>query len=251
MTLEPSVCRLCLQSGELRISHFMPAGVYPKNKKLQMATRSRAQVDPAQVVDRLLCGDCEHRFNRNGEDEVLRWLGPKTKKRTSPLWTALQTATPVFRDSDLALYFASAFGISAERFAYFVLSLVWRAAAHEWPLPDGTRSTRLDLGEYYEPVRQYLLDPAGFPKHTYLTMALCTDDKPQDYWMAPQHSEEVPGLIVVLLFGALFRVWFGREIPKPIERQLFYPDQNNRIFTTHCWDVLHPSFQQLFPPEST
>lgn len=155
----------------------MPAGLYPKNKKLQIATRSQTKLGPAQVVDRLLCGECEQRLNRNGEDEVLRWLAPKAKKGKSPLWEALQGATPVFRNSDLAMYFASAFGISVERFAYFVLSLVWRAAAHEWPLPDGTRSARLDLGEYSEPVRRYLLGDAGFPEHTYMTMALCTDEK--------------------------------------------------------------------------
>jgi hypothetical protein len=79
----------------------MPAGLYPKNKKLQVATRREAKLDPAQVVDRLLCGECEQRFNRNGEDEVLRWLAQKAKKGKSPLWEALQTATPVFRDSDL------------------------------------------------------------------------------------------------------------------------------------------------------
>lgn len=232
------------------MSHFMPAGLYPRNKKLQIATRAGAELDPEQIVDRLLCGDCEQRFNRHGEDEVLRWLGPKAKRGKSPLWTALQTATPVFREPDFAMYFASAFGISVDKFVYFVLSLVWRAAAHAWPLPDGTRTTRLELGEYYEPVRLYLLGDDGFPEHTYLTMALCTDEKPQDYWMPPQLSEDLPRLVLVPLFGALFRVWFGRVIPKPIEVQLFYPDSANPIFTTHCWDLLGDSFQRLFPPKS-
>lgn len=63
----------------------MPADLSPKNKKLQMATRGEAKLDPAQVVDRLLCGDCEQRVNRNGEDEVLRWLPSKAKKRKSPV----------------------------------------------------------------------------------------------------------------------------------------------------------------------
>src|ERR1043166_8918863 len=113
MTVLP-LCRLCLQARKLHVSHFMPAALYPKNKKLQMATGTETKLDPAQVVDRLLCGDCEQRFNRNGEDEVLRWLAPKARKGRSPLWEALQTAIPVFRDSDFAMYFASAFGISVE-----------------------------------------------------------------------------------------------------------------------------------------
>jgi hypothetical protein len=66
--------------------------------------------------------------------------------------------------------------ITPERFAYFALSLVWRAS-HGWPLPDGTRTTPLDLGEYAEPIRLYLLGEAPFPNHTYVALTACTDEK--------------------------------------------------------------------------
>ena len=243
-------CRLCEQQRDLRISHFMPAGLYPKNKKLQIATRTTTALDPEQIVDRLLCLDCERRLNANGEDEVLRWLAPKAKKGKSPLWGALQTATPVFKEPEFAMYFASSIGLSAAKFAYFALSLIWRAAAHDWLMPDGRRFTRLNLGDYYDPVRRYLLDQAGFPEDTYLTMAICTDEKTPEYWMPPQISEELPGLIVAPVLGVLFRVWFGRVIPKPIEAQLFYPGGANQIFTTHCWDVLGPGFEKMFSPSA-
>ena len=95
-----------------------------------------------------------------------------------------------------------------------MLSLVWRAAAHDWRHSHVARLVRMHLGEYYEPVRRYLFGHSGLPGHTYLTTALCTDEKPRHYWMSPQRSEELPGLIVMRLFGAVFRVWFGRLIPK-------------------------------------
>jgi hypothetical protein len=115
-------------------------------------------------------------------------------------------------------------------------------------LPDGTRSTRLDIGEWYEPARKYLLGESSFPADTYVTMGLCTDEKPQDYWLLPTVSEEIQGLTVVPVYGALFRVWFGRVMPGPIARQLFYPSDDHPIFTTHCWDVLQTSLETLFVP---
>jgi hypothetical protein len=242
-------CRLCLEPRVLRASHFVPASFYPKNKRLEMATRESAQVDSIEVVDRVLCENCERRFNRFGENDALRWLAPKAKSGSSPLWKAIRAASPAFSDADCAMYFASALGLPVGAFAYLVLSLVWRSAAHSWTLPDGKRTVPLDLGDYYEPLREYLSGQRGFPEHTYLTMALCTDRYTQRYWLPPSRSEDLPGLIVVPLFGALFRVWFGRVIPRPIESQVFFPSDANRVFVTHCWDVLGPSLSELFDGE--
>jgi hypothetical protein len=52
----------------------MPAALYPKNKKIEVATRSQRFIDPEQITASLFCGDCEQRFNRNGESEVLTWM---------------------------------------------------------------------------------------------------------------------------------------------------------------------------------
>jgi hypothetical protein len=223
----------------------MPAALYPRNKKMRLARRQRVTGAREEIADPLLCIKCEGLFNRQGESEALRWLAPKAKKVRPPLWQALDRTTPAVEGPDFKMYFASSLGLSAERIAYFVLSLVWRAAAHEWPLFGGTTSRRLELGEWYEPIRTYLLGETGFPPHTYLTMAVCTDQRSQEYWMPPQLSDELPPMIVVPILGALFRVWPGRVIPRPLERQIFYPGDANVVFTTHCWDVLGGTFESL------
>jgi hypothetical protein len=73
-----------------------------QNKKKIFATRTKAVRDPDRVKARLLCGECEQRFNRNGEDEVLRWTAPKAKAGTSPLAAALRARTPMFTEPDQA-----------------------------------------------------------------------------------------------------------------------------------------------------
>ena len=231
----------------LRISHFMPAALYPKNKKKLFATTKHKAFDPEQIVAPLLCDECENLFNQHGESEVLRWLAPKAKQGTSPLYAALRNGTPAWTDQDLRCYWGTSVGLSPEHFAYFGLSLVWRASACEWPLPKGEHTPQLGLGEFAEPIRLFLRRAAPFPANVYLMLTVCSDERSQQIWSPPQRSLEFDGLIVAPVLGALFRFWLGRVLPPPIERTIFFPADGNPVFLTNCWDgVLSNSYSHLF-----
>jgi hypothetical protein len=221
-----SPCGLCHRQRQLRISHFMPAALYPANKKKLFVTTTRRDFDPEDIVAPLLCDECEGLFNRNGESEVLRWLAPKAKQGSSPLYTALRNGTPAWVDDHTKCYWGTSVGLSPERFAYFGLSLVWRAAAYEWPLPDGGFTPRLDLGEFAEPIRLFLREEAALPTSI---------------------SGHADGLIVAPVMGALFRFWLGDVLPPPIARTVFFPADGNPVFVTNCWDgVLSNAYSHLF-----
>jgi len=244
-----AACGLCSELRELRDSHFMPAALYPKNKKKALATRTETILDPDQIQERFLCEECEQRFNRNGESEVLRWIAPKAKTGASPLQEALRK-TPAWThpSDDLTCHLSASLGISPEKFAYFALSLVWRAAAHAWPVQDGSLTTPLDLADFAEPVRQFLLGKASFPSHTLIMLTVCSDERSQEYWMPPTRSGEIEGLIVVPINGVLFRVWMGRVVPSRLHPQsIFFPSPDNPVFRTNCWDILSQGLSTLFP----
>jgi hypothetical protein len=243
-----SVCRLCGNERELRLSHFMPAALYPRNKKKIFMTRTGTIFDPDQITARLLCDECEERFNKNGENEVLRWMAPKAKKSMSPLYQALQTSTPVWTDADLKCHWGSSLGISPEKFVYFALSLIWRASASDWQLPNGVSFTAVDLRDYLEPIRLYLVGQATFPDDVSVMITVCSDDKSQEFWSPPQVSPEHDALVVAPVIGVLFRIWLGRVLPPAIHRTLFYPADGNPIFTTHCWDILSQTLSELANP---
>lgn len=141
-------CRLCQLPRELRESHFMPAALYPWHRKLQFAMGDGTPLKPTEFTAYLLCDDCEQRFNRNGENEVLRWLAPKAKAGTSPLQSKLREVKPFFVDAPPAgtCHHASALGIDAEKFAYFGLSLLWRAAVHSCLSPKRGRQPNCSWG---------------------------------------------------------------------------------------------------------
>ena len=250
----PPPCRLCGRQEPLRVSHFMPAALYPKNKQKVFATKSGYFHEPVHIAQPMLCGECDARFNQNGEDEVLRWLGPKTKTGQSPLDRALE-ATPARSLGDgFQIYAAADLKLKPESFAYFALSLIWRSE-QAWPLPDDSSTAPIGLGEFEPPIRAYLLGEAPFPEHAGVAVTCCTDPKSRQIWAPPEMSVEVPGLIVMPIMGLLLRVWLGRVIPAPIHRTLFFPSTSYPIFKTECWDVLGPTFSHLFdlsgPPQGS
>lgn len=132
-------------SLSLRESHFIPAALYPRARKPSFASRNRRLValdsKDRHIKDYVLCFDCEQRFDRNGESEVLYWVSPKSK--TFHLGERLKIALP--RDYDqsdpdqsINRYSGTDIGVDLDKFAYFAISIFWRGAAHDWVLPDGS-----------------------------------------------------------------------------------------------------------------
>ena len=71
-------CALCLEAGELRDSHFLPAGFYrilregAPTANPVFVNKMSAIMSSAQARAHLLCAECERRFNDGGEDWVRR-----------------------------------------------------------------------------------------------------------------------------------------------------------------------------------
>jgi hypothetical protein len=120
------ICKLCTQEDELQESHFMPAALYPRGKKLEFLSPSGVGLLKVQMKAHLLCRACETRFDQNGESEVLRHLAPKVTKRF-PLHERLRLALPREEYPDFSRFAGYDVGLNMDKFAYFALSVVWRA----------------------------------------------------------------------------------------------------------------------------
>jgi len=93
-------CRLCqLQNVELRDSHFMSAGFYKiardesrSNPNPVLVSEDVSMISSEQAKDYLLCAKCEDRFNKGGEDWVLKncWHN----ENEFPLRSALVASLP-------------------------------------------------------------------------------------------------------------------------------------------------------------
>jgi hypothetical protein len=150
-------CKLCLKQKQLHESHLMPHALYAPGKKgIQFATRSQSGQKPEHLKAHLLCFECEQRFDRLGESEVLRWLAPKARKQF-PLHDRLRVALPCGEVPPYSIYKGADVGLDTDRFAYFTLSVAWRRSIHEWMNFDGTPLPLWKLGAFGEQVRAFLV----------------------------------------------------------------------------------------------
>ena len=71
-----------------------------------------------------------------------------------------------------------------EKFAHFALGVVWRAAIHDWTMPDGMILPRQAMGDFEPPIRNYLLG-GKFPPNTSVIVIVCSDDQSRRIWYTP------------------------------------------------------------------
>lgn len=210
------ICKLCLETKPLQKSHFIPAALYPQARKPSFARRNsqiiQVGIKNKHIQDYVLCRDCEQRFDRSGESEVLYWISAKSK--TFRLGARLAVALPRdYNPHDSSSRFSGEdIGVDMDKFAYFAISVVWRGAIHDWVLPDGTLRAHDALGDFVEPMRMYLLAQAPLPPDTSVIVLVGSDDDSRKFWTLPEAHVEADCLnFRFLTFGVLFRVMMGYQ----------------------------------------
>ena len=235
------LCPLCKRDGQiLRESHFIPAALYPTKKQMPKARFSTLDVvytEPHdEVKEYLLCGDCEQRFSRNGESDTLLWISSKAK--VLKLRDQINGVKPFEQHHELSRYRASDIGISPEKFAYFAVSVIWRAAIHRWHLRNGVLSTQFDLGEHAERIRRYLMGEEPFPKDILAVVVIVSSDQEgREVWGIPTQFQEAGCQnFRFVCRGVTFRVALGRTIDQMVRDGccvetglIFYGDLSHKV----------------------
>jgi hypothetical protein len=197
----------------------VPAALYPDSIDLEFTTIMSSGRGGPEAKKYLLCLDCEQRFNRRGESEVLLWIAPKTLK-AFPLHELLTKSSPRESTGAYARFSGNDIGVKMDPFAYFALSVLWRAAVTEWPLPDGRMTTPIDLGEYQERIRRFLIGETAFPSGVFVIVCVCVDLESQTVWYEPAPVQGVPYKEYgFLIRGVYFRVHLGLHTPEDIQNR--------------------------------
>jgi hypothetical protein len=243
------ICKLCLQTKILQDSHFIPAAMYKyiratslKNPNPVVVGRERTITTSEQVRDYLLCGECEDRFNKNGEKEVLKWA---CKGNHFPLGNRLAVAMQHHQRGEVLAFSGSGIGVNTDKFAYFALSVIWRAAVHEWDTPWG-KTTVINLGQGEEPVRQYLVGMTGMPAEAAVVLTVCTDIYSQGAFFMPSPVTNFPGMCFVFLtLGLHFMVYIGRHAGRILQDVCCARSRIRAIYQRDCSEKTIDAYRNL------
>jgi hypothetical protein len=176
-------CGLCRQSRELQKSHLIPRAGYRhlRGSKIGVqwdpvfTTPTKARITTDQATAPFLCSDCEQRFQKRGEDLILRQCAQQNGE--FKLRDQLQAAAPLHTEGRSAVYNAAPpSGRALDSYLYFAASVFWRSAAcRRWRM-GGDPVASISLGAtYQEQFRLYLLDEGPFPADARITLHVATE----------------------------------------------------------------------------
>src|ERR1035437_4406232 len=172
-------CKLCLKDKELCDSHYLPKRVYAFVRAKQMKNQNPFVMSGKfgmQVSDQLrgyvFCKDCEDLFSKHGEKWVLANI-PREDGSPFHLQDALRREKPITTLQDVNLYDGSSVSaFDMDKLVYFGVSIFWRGAAHDWKSTSGRTAPKVDLRDYYEPLRLFLRREASIPHDVVLSVHL-------------------------------------------------------------------------------
>jgi len=227
--MERGTCRLCLKIADLQDSHYIPRRAYSMNMARKLANANPVVISRGklkQVADQLrgytFCHDCEQMLSNKGEQWVLANI-PDDQGKPFPLQDALIPENPVFFGNEVNVYAGRKIkAFDLDHLIYFGMSVFWRGAAREWKSSLGGMAPPVNLGEYYEPIRQFLLG-GPFPDDVVILVYI--------HNLKPAMNAATTVLLAknkmaefrwFYLNGLGFELYLGKEIPKQIRQLCAY-----------------------------
>jgi hypothetical protein len=203
--MKTGTCKLCLTpAAELRDSHFLRRSFYAlfrdgKNEPIRFSPES-VYPTSKQIKDFVFCGDCEERFNRDGEN----WVRPLLPKVGGPfpLGDRLMEAAPLYRNEAMAIF--PTVGnpeLDPTKLMHFALGVFYKAAVHSWR-GDSSEPYMTMEADDVEALRLYLLGKAVLPKNmvvcvTVDSLVVPLQSMNEPYRMADKTDSNVTSLALV------------------------------------------------------
>lgn len=223
--MEHGICRLCLKEADLNDSHYIPRRAYSMNMARSLKNPNPIVMSHGklkQVADQLrgytFCHDCEQLLSKKGEKWVLANI-PEDQGSQFPLQDALLPENPVFIGEQINIYAGRKIkAFDMDQLIYFGMSMFWRGAAREWKSSQGGIAPTVNLGEYYEPMRQFLLGNR-FPDDVVMLFYV--------HNLNPVMNAVTPALLArdhtaefhwFYLNGLGFKLHLGKRVPEQIRR---------------------------------
>jgi len=232
-------CKLCLQTKELCLSHYLPHALYKKsryggkgNPNPMLITAKAAVQTSDEIRDYVLCQECEDLFNKNGESYAMSQVNEKGR---FPLMLSLMDMKPTKVAHGFAGYSQQAApGIDRDKLAYFAISVFWRGSVYAWEKPEKP-DPPLSLGPYGERFRTYLLGETGFPANTMLLLVVCTDNHSQNTFYTPSRGlKDQNTSYTFQTRGLNYFLMVGKQIPDDLRGNCLVTGEERRIMMRSC-----------------
>jgi hypothetical protein len=194
-----------------------------------------------QLQHPLLCHDCEGLLSRNGENWVLPRLA--TNEGAFPFFDILKKVPPDVVEGGSGMYAAARNPeMDTTSLTHFAMGIFWKASVHSWRAND--TAPLIDLGEYGESVRSFLLAQPAFPEEMVLIVGVSPPPVEMTAFCYPYRGSE-PDYQNFLFYvpGIEFALLVGRGIPAEKKQCCFASHPLRPILASDLSEALKAVFQ--------
>jgi hypothetical protein len=230
-----------LEEKPLCDSHLAPSGLYKYCKAKEHGpvkmTATEVVVANEEVTAYLLCGKCEGRLNRDGEN----WLLPKlaTIDQKFPFYDILSEVPPDTIEGGAAAYACSRNSrVGFRKITNFAIGVFWKASVYSWKKEKS--ATMIQLGKYGEEFRKFLVGKGKFPKHATLVVGVNPPgNAPIGFTMPYFRGVSTYHQFLFYVPGIMFVLSVGKQITD-YERQIcFYHNELHPIIVANLASDLY------------
>lgn len=232
--MERGICKLCLLEKDLQNSHFIGQGVYrrlydrslPNPRPILFTTDEGKQTDE-QIKDYVFCWDCEQIFNRRGENFVHPRIATK---EAFPLLKMFTGRRPLVAEPGYKLYDGNTIpGLDCASLLHFGAGIFFKAAIHSWQFEGAV--SKIEIGEYAEPLRKFLHDGADLPAQVAISMAVASDLPRFLGCFPPIPMEDFNGTeFKFYVSGIIYTLTVGENIPENFREYVFSAKERKLIY---------------------
>jgi hypothetical protein len=227
------MCKLCLREADLQQSHYLGRALYKLSSddgELPVLVSQNLIVQgQKQVKEYVLCRDCEQRFNKMGEDYLMKMVNRKGGFRMMDLIRA----NPELRtEGEHTVYSAARMDVDTDKLAYFALSTIWRGGAHIWRTFEGRATGGLQLGHHEERLRRHLCGEEPYPPGVVVKISVACDNTSQNsVWFPRVNPDQQDATAYTLMTrGIWFDVAVGDSLPEYMYRSCCVGSPEKLIF---------------------
>jgi hypothetical protein len=221
--MQRGLCKLCLHDGELQLSHLIPTSIFRNLRAREASNPNPLIFTSEQMVQSseqpsayVCCRGCEDIFNDGGE----RWTVPLLASLGGfPLYEMIEKTESFYRDDVFSAYHASSIpGFETSKIIHFGMSIFWKASVRNW----GNKGPeiQIELGNYAEPIREFVLGRRSFPPRTYLSVCVLPPSVPLLGLLMPIRMKQ-QGFHRFRFYvpGALFELNVGKQVPEFVREE--------------------------------
>jgi hypothetical protein len=145
----------------------------------------------------------------------------------------------------MTTFSGKAMGVDTSALAHFALGILWKGAIHNWKTVEG-QTSRIDLGEFEDPIRRYPSGETDLPDGVFVVVAVCEDLTSRQIMLPPSKvNGSAQKMFSILVRGIWFHLITDAKTATEVNRLCCVRSEQHVLHLEDCSERLFPAIDHF------